>query len=777
MKKVLVGAIALTIALSGCSQGNNEKQQYVTVENANGPTLGYSPQSGVQILTIDGLNFKDLNKNGTLDVYEDWRLLVDERSKDLAAKMSLEQIAGLMLYSRHQTLPAKPMGWGFADGTYDGIEYGKGDAKAWYLTDQQKTFLRDDNVRHILIGAVETPGTAARWNNELQAFVEGIGLGIPGNTSSDPRHAGNGSAEFNAGTGGAISLWPDGLGLAATFDPQVVRSFGDIASQEYRALGITTALSPQVDLGTEPRWFRIYMTFGESPELATDMSRAYIDGFQTSTGADEINGGWGYKSVNAMVKHWPGGGTGEAGRDGHWAFGKYGVYPGKNFDQHLMPFTEGAFKLEGKTKMASAVMPYYTISYNQSPDGTNLANGFSKYIIHDLLREKYGYDGVLCTDWRITGDEGKTPGDFMGKPWGVEANSIAERHYIAMMAGIDQFGGNSVMEPLIEGYNMGVKEHGEAFMRNKIETSAVRLLRNIFQLGLFENPYLDPNESDRVVGNPEFMQVGYDAQLKSVVMLKNKNNVLPIRERKTVYIPKVYTPSIKNWYGHWSQASLDFPVNREMVQKYYNVTDDPAEADFAIVFVTSPYRNIDGGGYDLDDRLEGGNGYVPISLQYGPYTATEARERSIAAGDPVVDPDVKDRSYKNKSVTASNTMDLSTLLVTKKQMGDKPTIAVINITRPLVFNEFESKLDGILIRFSIGEQAVLDLISGKSEPSGLLPLQMPANMATVEKQMEDVPFDMECHTDSEGHVYDFGYGLNWGGVISDERTAKYGLKK
>lgn len=214
-----------------------------------------------------------------------------------------------------------------------------------------------------------------------------------------------------------------------------------------------------------------------------------------------------------------------------------------------------------------------------------------------------------------------------------------------------------------------------------------------------------------------------------------------------------------------------------MVEKYYNVTDDPAEADFAIVFVTSPYRNIDGGGYDLDDRQEGGNGYLPISLQYGPYTATEAREHSIAAGDAVVDPKIKNRSYKNKSVTASNTMDLSTLLVTKKQMGDKPTIAVINITRPLVFNEFESKMDGILIRFSIGEQAILDLISGKNEPSGLLPLQMPANMATVEKQMEDVPFDMECHKDSEGHVYDFGYGLNWSGIISDQRTAKYGLKK
>lgn len=160
------------------------------------------------------------------------------------------------------------------------------------LTDQQKSFLRDDHLRHILIGAMESPETAARWNNEMQAFAEALDLGIPSNTSSDPRHAGGGNSEFNAGTGRAISLWPDGLGMAATFDPSEVKTFGQVAAQEYRAMGITTALSPQVDLGTEPRWFRIFMTFGESPELATDMSKAYIDGFQTSEGKYEITGGW-----------------------------------------------------------------------------------------------------------------------------------------------------------------------------------------------------------------------------------------------------------------------------------------------------------------------------------------------------------------------------------------------------------------------------------------------------------------------------------------------------
>ena len=775
MKRLL---FTVAVALAFSSGKAQDATPYVIVENQNGATLGYSPSSGVKLITKDGLKFKDLNKNGKLDAYEDWRLPVDERAKDLAKQLSVEQIAGLMLYSGHQAIPANE--FGFAADTYNGKPFSASGANPWDLSDSQKTFLKDDNLRHVLLVGVRSPEIAAKWNNTMQAYVEGLGKGIPANNSSDPRHSGQvtGStvAEFNAGAGGEISVWPDGLGLAATFEPELVKRFGKIAAIEYRALGIGTALSPQIDIATEPRWYRSSMTFGESPALATDMARAYIDGFQTSTGKDEIADGWGYKSVNAMVKHWPGGATGEAGRDGHWAFGKFGVYPGNNFETHLKPFTEGAFKLDGKTGMASAVMPYYTISYNQAKDGTNLANGFSKYIVTDLLREKYNYDGVVCTDWLITGNEGKTPGDFEGKPWGVEHLSVAERHYIALMAGMDQFGGNNEMGPVIEAYRMGEKEHGKKFMRNRFEQSAVRLLKNIFRLGLFENPYLDTKESAQIVGNPEFMQEGYNAQLKSIVMLKNKENVMPIKDRKTVYIPKIYSPSVKDWWGNWSQPRLETPANLDMVKKYYDVTEDPSKADFAIVFISGPFTNNDGGGYDKNDRKEGGNGYVPITLQYGTYTAQDAREQSIAAGDQVVDPTITNRSYKGKTVTASNTMDLNTVLTTKEMMGDKPVLVVVNISRGMVFNEFENKVDGIIARFSVGEQAVLDVISGAYEPSGLLPMQMPASMSAVEKQKEDVPFDMECHKDTEGNRYDFGYGLNWSGVIQDARTAKYGIK-
>ncbi|MFC0778835.1 glycoside hydrolase family 3 N-terminal domain-containing protein [Flavobacterium sp. HJSW_4] len=767
MKKIIITAgFAFFLSVTMQAQQTN----FTIVKNNKGADLGYSPESGIKILTVNGKKFKDLNKNGKLDKYEDWRLSADERAKDLASKMSVEQIAGLMLYSRHQALPAGVSGYNA--GTYNGKVFPESNAKAYNLTDQQKAFLKEDNLRHVLITSVQSPEVAALWNNEMQAFVEGIGLGIPSNTSTDPRHMANVTSEFNAGAGGTISMWPDGLGMASTFDPKIVEQFGQIAAKEYRALGIATALSPQIDLGSEPRWYRISMTFGESPALTRDMGRAYIDGFQTSYGKDEIKDGWGYKSVNAMVKHWPSGGAEEGGRDGHWAYGKFAVYPGNNLQQHIDPFINGAFKLKGKTSKASAVMPYYTITFDQDKKyNENVANGYSKYIITDLLRDKYGYDGVVCTDWLVTAEEGKTPNIFAGKPWGVENLSIDERHYKAIIAGVDQFGGNNDKKPVLAAYDMGVKELGESFMRARFERSAVRLLKNIFRVGLFENPYLNVEETKAVVGNPEFMKAGYDAQLKSVVLLKNKAEVLPVKEKKTVFIPKIYTASTKDWWGIASQPKLEYPVNLELVKKYYNVTEDPSKADFAIVFVTSP-QSLEG-GYDLKDRTNGSNGYVPISLQYGTYTATEARTKSIAAGDQVIDPTIKDRTYKNKTVIAANTMDLRTILDTKDMMNGKPVIVSVTANKPMIFNEFEKEVDGIVLNFGVSSQAVLDIISGKTEPSGLLPVQMPANMETVEKQFEDVPFDMIPHKDTEGNVYDFAFGLNWKGVIKDARTETY----
>ncbi len=730
------------------------------VKNQNGATLGYSKQSGVKLLTVDGLAFKDLNKNGELDVYEDWREGATERAQDLAKKMTLEQIAGLMLYSAHQSIPAG----GQRPSNYGGKPYPESGAKPSDLSDDQKNFLANDNLRHVLITRVESPSIAAEWNNKAQAIVEGLGMGIPVNSSSDPRHGSDSYAEYNEGAGGGISMWPGTLGIAAAFDPSLMLEFGQIASKEYRALGISTALSPQIDLATEPRWSRFDGTMGEDPDLATDLTRAYVDGFQSS----DNGAGWGLQSVNAMVKHWPGGGPEEGGRDGHFGYGAYAVYPGKNLKDHIKPFVEGAFKLNGPTAMASAVMPYYTISFGQDTKNNDLVgNGFNNYLITDLLRGEYGYDGVLCTDWGITRDVSAID-KFEGKSWGVENKTVAERHYKVIQAGMDQFGGNNEMAPILDAYKLGVTEQGEDYMRKRFEISAVRLLTNIFRVGLFENPYLDIEETKSTVGNATFMKAGFEAQIKSIVMLKNQSTTLPLKGKQKVFVPKRYIPSSTNWWGIETPAKEEHPFNIEIVKKYYDVVEHPQEADFALVGVKSP----DGGvGYDRADLANGGNGYVPINLQYSEYTAKNARETSLAGGSPMEN--FTNRTYKGKTIKTSNATDLALVNDTKAKMGKKPVVVVVHVSKPMVFAEIEKNASALLVHMGVQDQALMEILSGKSEPSALLPFQMPLDMETVEAQFEDVPRDMKPYVDSEGNPYDFAYGLNWKGVINDARVQKY----
>lgn len=763
----LIVLCAQNAAIAQKKWSETPKGNYNIIVNPGGQTLGYSPNSGVKILTIKELAFKDLNKNGRLEPFEDWRLSYDARAKDLASRLSVAEIAGLMLYSAHQSIPARSSGY-FA-GTYKGKAFTPGETDPSELTDQQMKFLKEDNLRHVLITTVQSPEIAAQWNNKLQAFCESIGQGIPANNSSDPRHGTLARAEFDAAAGGEISMWPSSLGMAATFKPDLVQQFGQIAAEEYRALGITTALSPQVDIATEPRWSRFNGTFGESPLLSAAMGQAYCDGFQTSRGKKETSSGWGSGSVNAMVKHWPGGGSGEGGRDAHYGCGKFAVYPGNYFNTHLIPFIKGAFKLKGKTRSASAIMPYYTISWNQdTKNGENVGNSYNKYLITDLLRNKYQYDGVVCTDWGITGEHQYLDRFLDGRSWGVENLTEVDRHYKILMAGADQFGGNNNAKPIILAYEKGLQEMGEAAMRARMEQSAVRLLRNIFRVGVFENPYLDPAESKTTVGKPPFMKAGYEAQLKSIVMLKNSAGTLPLSAKKTVYIPKRFSPASRNFLGVEIPATTDYPVNIDLVKKYYKVTDDPDAADCALVFIQNPAASI---GYDKEDLKNGGNGYFPISLQYSDYTATDAREKSIAGGDPMEN--FTNRTYKNKSVKTANITDAQLVIDTKAKMKGKPVVVSVATTNPMIFSEIEKEASAILVNFGVQDQAILDILSGKAEPSALLPMQMPANMRTVEMQYEDVPYDMECHKDADGHRYDFGFGMNWKGVIKDARVYKY----
>nr|WP_319215966.1 glycoside hydrolase family 3 N-terminal domain-containing protein [uncultured Trichococcus sp.] len=715
----------------------------------DGTVVSYNANES--IIEASGLVFRDLNGNGKLEAFKDWRNSSEERAKDLSSKLPIEYIAGLMLHSHHQTVLEGETKYEklFGKNTYNGRSFRTGVNQAYEITDQQRELVINNKVRHILLSSVKSSTDAAKWCNSMQELAAKQEWGLPICVSSDPRHTLKGDAEYNLGSGSDVSKWPDNIGIATGRSEEVAFNFGKIMSEEFRAMGISVFLGPQIDIATDPRWSRIAGTFGESAELSSCLTKAFIDGCQSTFTDNGEDVGWGLKSVATIVKHWPGGGTGEGGRDAHYNYGKYAVYPGNNFDEHLKPFLKGAFKLNGKTKTASGVMPYYTISYGQDPSNSNVGNSFSRYIVKYLLREKYKFDGLVCSDWMITADEGPEVETFSGKCWGVEKESVAERHLKILLAGVDQFGGNNDINPVLEAFEKGYELVGTDEMTMLIRSCGYRILLNMFRLGLFDSPYVKVKDAEKIIGNKEFKKLGKDAQERALVIVKNENTVLPIRHRQKVYIPKIHMESSVDWFGNVVPGGKITAVDNTIVDNYFEPVEDSAEADFSIVFVDSPRSS----GYDPQ------KGYIPISLQYGEYTAMTSRQISIAGGDPLEDS--SNRSYLDKKSYTQNYYELDAILATKKMMANKPVIVVMNMKKPTIISEFEKNVEGIVCNFGASKEVVLELINGLFSPSGKLPYQLPKDMDTVETQNEDVALDLECYETSEGDILDFGFGLTF----------------
>lgn len=486
--------------------------------------------------TEDGFAFRDLNKNGRLDVYEDPRRPLEERVADLLAQMTLEEKAGLMFHTM-AAIP-QPGEWDFT------AALGLPSAQELITTRLMNHFnlLRAADARRM-----------AEWYNDLQAVAEDTRLGIPVTLSSDPRHAfsSNPAASFLAG---AFSQWPEPIGLAATRDPALVEEFGDIARQEYVATGIRVALHPMADLATEPRWARINGTFGEDAALAATLVAAYIRGFQGKT--------LGPDSVACMTKHFPGGGPQKDGEDAHFPYGKEQVYPGNNFAYHLIPF-EAAFRAG-----TAQIMPYYGMPVGLDIEAVGF--GFNKDVITGLLREKYGFDGVVCTDWGLLTPGQIGPHVMEARCWGVEHLDRAGRAKKVLDAGVDQFGGEACPEVIVELVRSG--QVSEA----RIDVSVRRLLRDKFRLGLFDNPFVDPDAAERIVGNERFRAAGALAQRKAIVLLKNGNGsgpILPLEGRPRMYVENVAA---------------------DVAAAYGEVVSDPGEADVAILRLQAPYEPREG---------------------------------------------------------------------------------------------------------------------------------------------------------------------------------------
>ena len=515
----------------------------------------------VSVIEQDGLRFKDLNRNGKLDPYEDWRLAPDARARDLVARMTLEERAGTMMHGTART----------SGGT------GVPGAGAAYDTAANRLLIDSAKVTSMITRLGGDAAAIAAQNNALQEIAERTRLGIPVTISTDPRN----HFQYVPGAsvrGGQFSQWPEPLGLAAIGDTALVRRFGDIARREYRAVGIHMALSPQADLATEPRWSRVNGTFGEDANLAERMVRAYVEGFQHGKRGVDSAG------VATVVKHWVGYGAAREGFDSHNYYGRFATFrltpnDDRSLQYHIRPFL-GAF-----VAGVAGVMPTYSILQGATWKGRTIepvGAGFNHQLLTELLRSRYHFRGIIVTDWAITNDcstrcrEGAPAGERpsfadVGMPWGVESLTLQARFVKAVTAGVDQFGGTERADMLVAAVRAG------QLTEPRLDSSVVRVLAQKFALGLFEDPYVDAAAAPQRVGTDEFRSAALDAQRRALVLLENKGGILPLRHGTSAKPLRVFLQGV-------APAAI--------AREGWTVVTDATQADVAIMRLTAPFERL-----------------------------------------------------------------------------------------------------------------------------------------------------------------------------------------
>ncbi|MEZ4902814.1 MAG: glycoside hydrolase family 3 N-terminal domain-containing protein [Spirosomataceae bacterium] len=643
------------------------------------PNLGHR---SVKILKINGLEFKDLNKNGQLDLYEDWRRSNDVRIKDLVSQMTLEEKVGFMLISTTRmagdfafqpNAPKAEISSGFNEedlmqpiNMFTRKPLAVPTMSAAGTTKGVINF----NLRHFILRANTSAKMIAEWSNNLQALCETSRLGIPAIVASNPRNHITVDASIGTSVGATVfSKWPGELGMAAMRDFKLTREFAEIAAKEWAAVGLRKGYMYMADLATEPRWQRVDGTFGEDADLASKMIREIVLGFQGT----KLN----KNSVAMTTKHFPGGGPQVGGQDSHFDWGKFAHYPGGKFEYHLKPF------IAAINAGTSAIMPYYSAPKDKNMEAVGFS--YNKAIIQDLLRKKLGFKGIINSD---TG-----PIDMM--PWGVESLTILQRYQKALDAGVDLFSGGADPALLLETVKTDLVSEA------RINESITRLLKEKFELGLFENPYVDAEAASRLVGNAEFQKKADVALRKSIVLLRNEAKLLPIAPKTKVYFETYYdngrnkTPITVNM-PQKNQWNIEFVATKE-------------EADVVLLWLIPS-----GGGL--------------FSSQ----------------GKPI------DLTLSKNKIDVAHINELT---------QTKPTIVTINCSSPWVIDEIDKgNAKTIVATFGTTQEALLDVISGVFNPTGKMPFTLPISQKVVDENQSDVPGYMK----PKGYaLFEFGHGLSY----------------
>lgn len=659
--------------LSSCVMTKNKEGKYIQAE------LGYR---SVKLIEIDGYKFKDLNKNNRLDNYEDWRLSHEIRAKDLVSKMSLEQKAGFMLISTtrlendwsfgkpENSLPITS-GFNEKDLVSTTNMFTRKDLDYPIMTAAGTTKdVKEFYKRHFILRANPSPKILAEWANNLQALCESDGLGIPGLIASNTRNHISTDVAIGLNVSDTpFTTFPGELGMAAMRDMPLVRKFADICRQEWTAAGIRKGYMYMADLATEPRWQRVEGTFGEDSKLAANMISEVIFGFQ----GKKVNP----NSVALTTKHFPGGGATEGGQDPHFEWGKREVFQGGMFENNLIPFKAAI------AAGTSSIMPYY--SYPVNTEYEEVSYAYNKRILQEVLRKRLGFKGIINSD---TG-----PIEMM--PWGVEKLTIVERYKKALEAGVNLFSGTADPGKLIE----TIKKYPE--LTALVDESVYKLLLEKFDLGLFENPYVNVEASTQIIGNVTFKETADLAMRKSIVLLRNEENILPVKPKVKVYF-EVYSPNKGN------TPSTVFKTDKNTWDVEFVTTPD--KADVVLLWL------------------------IP-----------KGKSMFASDGSPL---------HVN---LANNGIDVKYV----NQITSKPTILVVNYTNPWAIDEIykgDSKnIKAVMATFGTTPEAVLDIVTGKFKPTGKMPFSTPVTDEAAQNQKPDVPGYLE------GNGYEFfkfGEGRN-----------------
>lgn len=637
------------------------------------------PQLGTRsapLIQSQGLKFKDLNKNGKLDAYEDWRLPNEQRAKNLLSLMSLEEKVGFMLIStaRMKNDRGTEPGAAPAPITSDFNEEDQIQKNNMFtrkplpvemmMSAGTSKGVKDFHLRHFILRANAPAKTMADWANKLQALCESEPLGIPAIIASNPRNHITKDASVGLSVGKTVfSTWPGELGLSAMNDLSLVRDFANIARQEWAAVGLRKGYMYMADLSTEPRWQRIEGTFGEDANWVAKMITEVVLGFQGNRLSNS--------SVALTTKHFPGGGAGVGGQDPHFDWGKYEHFPGGMFKNNLIPF-HAAIKAG-----TSAIMPYYSLPIDTKYE--KIAYAYNKAVIKDLLRDSLGFKGIINSD---TG-----PIEMM--PWGAENLTIVERYKRTLEAGVNIYSGTADPSKLMEAVKSGPQ------YVPMVDSSVYKLLLEKFALGLFENPYVDETKADQFVGNKAFQAKADIAMRKSIVLLRNESDALPLRSKTKVY----FETYLQKRGG--SPSTVYQPTNADPNLEFVKT---PEEADMILLWLHP-------GGKALFSS-DGSPIYLSLS---------------------------------------KNAIDVDYV---KGLIAKKPTILAINYTNPWVIDEIynnatKPNVKAVLASFGTTPDALVDIVSGRFHPTGKMPFTTPISEAVVEKQLSDVP----------GNLKGPGYGL------------------